>query len=481
MSVEMMLNRSDSTFRYVVPGKMFSHGGSGYSTVNNLFVSALYASPSTNASTVDLWGNVKIPRIEHYEDIAEPDSDGWFETRLEEHYLAAYTSFVGITIDGAQNKTTTTDYDFHLQTEYFHLACSSINDTKTSLPPDARNVSGQGGFFWWSGNDMENRWNRTLETLKPFNLSYNPGLDSEVWKLKPDGVSCSIKNSYVEVEVLCALNSTCRAVKVRRSQLPQLSSALTFMDFDLEDFMAAFMSSIGGKRGTALASPLGNYLTDPSLSIAHETIVAIYEDPKNTKISDKAWSERIGQLLNSYWTCAYGSYSVTGGILNATSYFWDTNITFVPPKVDFDRPDSADTYNWTSDMDLKTKVWSTQGNKTEHIEVIVAHKSWAITLAIASLVLIAFSIVTLLVRHFLTNGPDIAMNFSSLATRNNNHVPIPAGGSFLPASDRFRLLKDLRLRFADAEGKSDVGNLVIAAQGIEKAGYSRVRKGRLYE
>jgi hypothetical protein len=103
------------------------------------------------------------------------------------------------------------------------------------------------------------------------------------------------------------------------------------------------------------------------------------------------------------------------------------------------------------------------------------------TLAIASLVLIASSFVPPIVRHFLTTGPDIAINFSSLATRNNSCVPIPASGSYLPAADRFRLLKDLRLRFADAEGKSDVGNLVIAAQGVEKAEYSRVRKGRLYE
>ena len=131
--------------------------------------------------------------------------------------------------------------------------------------------------------------------------------------------------------------------------------------------------------------------------------------------------------------------------------------------------------------DGRSKVWSTTGVKYERVEVIIADKRWAITLSIASLVLIVFSLVPPLVRHFLTAGPDIAMNFSSLATRNNTYVAIPAGGSFLPAADRFRLLKDLRLRFADAEGKSDVGNLVIAAQGVEKAEYSRVRKGRLYE
>lgn len=338
-------------------------------------------------------------------------------------------------------------------------------------------------MIMWSEN-ITSRYKHAPETLEPFQFSYITSayfiLNNDNITQTLDNITCSVKNSYVEVGVLCVANSTCRAAKVRRSQLPQFPPAFTFMDLEngriLSNFMRGFMMSIGGDDGDSIPSVLNNYLKYPSLIATPST-----SDTSTIKIPDETLNDRLGHLLNSYWTCAYSTGTLTQGINSNNSYFWDKNITFEPLKRDGYNSSSPRNYNWTWDRSSKSKVWSSQGNKYEHIDVIVAHKPWTVTLAIASLVLIVFSLVPPLVRHFLTNGPGIAMNFSGLATRNNNHVPIPAGGSFLPASDRFRLLKDLRLRFADAESKSDVGNLVIAAQGVGKAGYSRVRKGRMYE
>lgn len=112
------MNRRDSLFQYVVPKKIF-YGTEGFDAIatNNLFITAMFAASSTKASSVDLWNNVKIPKIEYYEKEAEPDSHGWFKT-TRGNELTTYSSFTGISIDGAQHETTTTDYDFHLQTEY---------------------------------------------------------------------------------------------------------------------------------------------------------------------------------------------------------------------------------------------------------------------------------------------------------------------------------------------------------------------------
>ena len=73
------------------------------------------------------------------------------------------------------------------------------------------------------------------------------------------------------------------------------------------------------------------------------------------------------------------------------------------------------------------------------------------------------------------------MNFSSLATRNNAFVPVPSSGTYLDAAHRFKLLRNVRLRFGDAEGKADTGSLVIGAYGGAEEGIGRVRKGRVYE
>jgi hypothetical protein len=491
MSIETAVNRSDSSFQYVVPTKRVPSGFATSSNAKNLLVSAMFAASSDKASPVDIWNNVRIPKIEHYEETTKPDGNGWFKTESRDDDPGPYSSFVGISIDGVQSDTTTTGYDFRLQTEYLQVMCDSvtyprdINESFTGeLPSNSRNATGNNGVVWWSDNDLRNRSFTALGTLKPFNFSYYRPLGNI------PSISCSMENTYVEVEVLCAVNSTCRAVMVRRSQLPQLPPAFTFMDIGMGSnwvtFMGSFMPGIGGQEGVSFnPSILENYLMRHSPNLVSGVTST---DIKRT--DDKTWSERFGQLLNSYWICVSGQETTSAGINTNNSYFWDTNITFKPLKLDLDSPESycpdsycpdwTINYNWTDDSG-NAKVWSSQGNRYEHIEVIKAHKPWAITLSIASLVLIAFSLVPPLVRYFLTTGPDIAMNFSSLATRNNSYVPIPASGSFLPASDRFRLLKDLRLRFVDVESKSDVGNLVIAAQDVEKLEYSRVRKGRLYE
>jgi hypothetical protein len=497
MSIETAIIPGHSSFQYVAPIETFGGGGYwGFPNANNLFITAMYAATGSKASPIDLWGNIKIPRIEHYEGIAKPDNDGWFMTGINDDESAAYVSFVGIPFSGTQDKNTTTDYDFRLQTEYLQLTCASVIYTeddpdlwaasKGELMPDAMNVTvgddDDDIIIQWSKITAD-RSRAALETLHPFNFTYIAQTDSVV-----RNNLCSLKTSYVEAEILCAVNSTCRAVKVRHSQLPQLPPAFTFLDRDeysyLGTFMSAFTEVLSDYRGGRY-STLTGYILDPSLQTMTQATHGLNEDQKDAKMihmSNEILAERFGQLLNSYWTCTWNTFTLNGGINDNTSYFWDTNITFKPPKSKTPHAvDSVYSYNWTHEETSRSRVWSSQGNTYEHVKVIKANLPWAITLAVVSLVLIIFGLVPPLVRHFLTNGPDIAMNFSSLATRNNTHVPIPAGGSFLPASDRFRLLKDLRLRFADAESKSDVGNLVIAAQGVEKAEYSRVRKGRLYE
>jgi hypothetical protein len=86
------------------------------------------------------------------------------------------------------------------------------------------------------------------------------------------------------------------------------------------------------------------------------------------------------------------------------------------------------------------------------------------------------------VHHFLTVGVDVAMNISSLATRDNPHMQILQTGSYLDASDRARLLRDHKVRFSEVEGARGGGSLVMGSVGsVDGPEIARVRKGRLYE
>jgi hypothetical protein len=499
MSVGTAIITTPSEFHYTVPAGKFPQIGLTSLTpiVNTFYTGALAASLRTKESPVDAWGNVKIPKIERYENKQASDSDLWYDSSMDDdNDLAKYSSNVGIPMDGFQSGTTTTDYEMNLQTMYTQLACTSYDNAENTdpykeIPSDARNVTGYGGLIWWSENQLRGRFNESPETLKPMNFSYLSGNEYHSTRV----ISCMMTSSYVEAEVSCAANSTCRVIKLRRSQLPHLPPSFTMMDvyapgatfrvpqttnWDL--FAEGFALSFGIEDPGGSSAPDQNivdrYLEDPSLTPVNPFLRYSATIPP----SDEAFSDRFGQLLNTYVACINNLFTITGVLNENTSYSWDNNATFVPPQSS--GPDGNgfwSKYNWSGERTAMSQVWSTEGRKHEHIEVIMVHKPWTIILSIASLVLIAVSIVPPLVRHFLTTGPNIAMNFSSLATRNNLHVPIPTSGSFLPAADRFRLLKDLRLRFADAESKSDVGNLVIAAQGVGTREYSRVRKGRLYE
>jgi len=61
---------------------MEQYDGSQQTTVfpiiNALFVTLILSPLSTRLSTVDTWGNVKIPLIENYGNESTPDSERWF-------------------------------------------------------------------------------------------------------------------------------------------------------------------------------------------------------------------------------------------------------------------------------------------------------------------------------------------------------------------------------------------------------------------
>ena len=76
----------------------------------------------------------------------------------------------------------------------------------------------------------------------------------------------------------------------------------------------------------------------------------------------------------------------------------------------------------------------------------------------------------------------MAMNISSLATRNNPHMSLPQTGTYLDASNRARLLYNYEVRLGDADSMADVGSLVIGSLDRDEVqDVARVRKRRLYE
>jgi hypothetical protein len=143
-------------------------------------------------------------------------------------------------------------------------------------------------------------------------------------------------------------------------------------------------------------------------------------------------------------------FAITGGLSITSSNLNNTKVSFA--REDFPDPSGG----------KAAIAWPAVGTKSTKTSVIVAHKGWVAALAIASTALILSSLIPPILRWWtLTKAPDLMMNISSLATRNNPYIPLPADGTFMDASDRSRLLKDLKVRFGDVNGRADAGRLAI--------------------
>jgi hypothetical protein len=456
MTVGTKTTSQPAEFTYMVPdGNLWGFGSKteGAVQVNSLFLSAMISKASIKGSSLDTWGNFKIPRVEHYEKIAAADSEGWLDTRNATG--DTYSSIIGVPVSGI-NSSKYVDYNFHVETMYLHLNCSIVPSAKiTKIPINAFNVSGWTGFLWTLDN-MTERARLPREDLKPLNFTYSS-------KYQDQGdVQCTIETSYVEVEVLCPDVTTCATNKIRRSRLSHPPSAYTQLDLpeNWRKFAQAYIQSVDNYNDNAF-SPLDAYLARPDDPLAKP-------DPDLQSASD--YGIRLGQLFNAYWTGINGRSAVPSGLNKNTSNV-NGNITWP----------YQNTTLFTG-ADLKARAWPAKGTRSTKFDVIQAHTAWIVTLCIASSMLIIASLVAPLARFFLARGPDLMMNISSLSTFNNPYIPLPSSGTYLDASDRSRLLKDFKIRFGDVASTADVGSLAIGSVNeSEGPTVKKIRKDRLYE
>ncbi|KAF1841526.1 uncharacterized protein K460DRAFT_408986 [Cucurbitaria berberidis CBS 394.84] len=441
-----------------------SHGPRLFEIVNSLFASTVVVTPTEE----DIWGNLKIPRIEHYEG-SEDYGDGWYHAGLT---AGSYSSLVGIPIKHVTKKhsglnTATT----LIQTQYLDVNCSvrslpnnNISAERTPSPYWI-NSTGTGAYIGYQNTSLISRQKVPSPMLEPFSLSYWP---TYLRGVGYGALVCNIRSSYVETDVDCS-RTRCHANRVRRSRLDHLPSAWTHLDINhgfWPLFIDNFIKSVPGKAGEPTL--LDRYMADPYF--ARRTLPAA--EVQITSPED--YSVRLGQLLNTYWNLMNGFPAILNGISNDTAYFWDGDNSLIPPY-----NTTTGLYSLTSDG-LKARCWKTQEKKSFGIaDVVEMHRGWLATLVIISSFLIIASLVAPIIRVFLPHGPDVMMNVSSL-TRNDKHLPV--NGTFLGASQRARLLRDVRVRFGDVEPKEEVGRLAIASvHNGEDSNVTAFRKGRLYE
>lgn len=226
-------------------------------------------------------------------------------------------------------------------------------------------------------------------------------------------------------------------------------------------FSANFVNSIND-HGVSDTTAVQGYLLNPDDPQSSSMGINGVRNDKSTVTND-VYAERLGQLMNIYWTCMNGLHAISGGMTTATAFMPGANLS--------------------DENVVRVNSSSTNVVHSRSIEVIQCHIGWMIALLATSTVLILASLVNPIIRYFLAKVPDIDLNISSLATRNNPYITLPPNGTSLGASERSRLLKDVRVMFGDVNGTREIGKLAIATcengEGLQSH-VIRVEKEGLY-
>lgn len=425
---------------------------------DSLYVAGIMT-PEAKGYPRDAWGHIKVPRIEYYEGTSSPGDEGWYKTGNFTLDLDSYSSFIGIPIGGIDSAGFV-DYSTTVQAMYFSLMC----DPYLGRSRYEFNQSTWIGHVFWN-NYTTGTAEPPPQDLNPFTFVFKRG-DFPL-------LNCTAKTVYVEVGVTCPTYTTCSASRVRRSRHEHPPTDRTRLGWFLG-------ISPGSSWSVNMSKPVGS---DDYASQKNEPAINLYSrswlgTPKNymgtapanaSELSYEKFSIRLSQTLNAYWSTMYCKNSLVHRFNEST----------LPPdeKRIWSYQDESYQSEPSREAYLFPGTWPSTGTKRNNVAVFQAHYGWVVALIVSSAVLITASLVPFYIRTWLSHGPDVLMNVSSLAVRDNPYVVLPATGTYLYAADRSRYLRDLRVRFGEVGGEGKIGRLAIGSVDGDVEG---LRKGRKY-
>jgi hypothetical protein len=305
MTLGTRLETQNATFHYMsyngeLGGFQNSNRDSQYGIASSVFGSALLASDASKSSSLDPWGNIKIPRIEYFEDHFSADEEGWFDTRHTN--TSTYASLVGVPFTGAE-AISSIDYRFSMHVPYMQVQCIHNASVKqrTDFPTSIYNASGPGVELYWS-TDSKFRYYVHPNKTRPFSFTYWPWFGTET----NNTLACNVTAAYVELDIECAALAPCIARRTRRSRVQQLPPSWTLLDTTVGDgwslALAGFMYTARTQSRQAMPSLIDRYLINPNDVVAQGAPSAWCEIDNCSK--------NMGQLLNTQIMCMNGLYAV---------------------------------------------------------------------------------------------------------------------------------------------------------------------------
>ena len=463
--------------------------------LNPVYVASILSPPSVKNSSMDLWGNVKIP---YMSDLSNLNSDRWLPIS---DTVPEYSSLLGIPLGSMESGNTT----LSLESTYISLDCSSpangpganivyTSAINESVMPSIPSTTYLNGTFWspnltsfdigsdvilppwivatdvsipiWgSFESFQNTTNFEINKLEvnksrlvfqsARNGSWGNGDISNVVNSSDSFTVayCGLSQTYVESNVTCVAGDgaqNCRVTAQRPSQRSHSSPNLTMLAFEafFWHLVPAWVEATGPLHTSRMSSIAEYYLQNASTSFILETLGSgdLSDVASLSNLSASDFSHRLGQLLNTYLLGSQMCMVVSGDQDNT----WDSGF---------------------GQSGFLTTAYHTQIH-----ELYVCSWGWLAVLILASLVMLTASGLAAWF-EFHTRIPDV-LGFCSTITRDAPFLKV-TGGNTLDGLERTKMLMDLRLTLGVVNGainEEGVEHIAVAPAGEAK----RPVRGKLY-
>ncbi|KAI9733972.1 MAG: hypothetical protein M1834_002629 [Cirrosporium novae-zelandiae] len=476
-----------------------------------LFLLSLMSPDKTLESPMDVWGNIKIPRIDSLmlQDTANTGNP-WREVDPDN---VTYASYIGIPVAGIPSVGNSS---FTIESFHFNVNCfgnekasgldfirqnyslllhkDSLAQSNSTVYQRLYNISYGDGSYYPSTFFLDTTGTMSLhDRLTSFAQATSPkslvfgsvatqsfAIDFN-WTLASDITmtfgNCSIGKANVESKVRCQ-NHNCQVTAMRyadhHSDPPSYLSTIdsTGNVATLSQYLSIVSNRISLEASPILSTSIERWLYSAGINVNsyNEFFVNLYD------LAPEVLATRLTLVLNTLWQSSFATEFLGGDIPQDLTYYDGLTYNASNGGGAYFNPTPASVTTSTGD-------------------IYVCSWPWFATLLVISIILQICSVLSLVFKYY-TLSPDI-LGYVSSSLRDNPYALLPGRGgegregregewgSAMDGFERTRVVGDVVVMVGDVRGREQVGHVAVATVGGKTGGGDTgviaLRKDRFYD
>lgn len=441
-----------SDFPYSAPRS--SGGTSIRASIQGAFVTALSNPEDVKRQPRDLFGNVKIPMIEHYRRTAAEAHEGWYNISADGSDTV-WSSIMGLPIATKDGLSSGHNYSFSLQTAYVNSDCSVKRGDSMDLAGwidymDATKML-LGGYATGKTLAIRPSGFHYRFTPTPMELIFTSYYAEEE---ATTNATCTLTMTHVEVDVACH-GPVCGAHRIRQVEKPENMTVATVFDgiqpdptalgpgYTFDAYMSTFIQSTLTTWDTEpnilpkpFSSPIETYFTNPYSPYSAPGLGS-WSGTDLLPVGDVVFSQRFAQLLNTFWLAGIASLNITG------NFNYEAH---------------------TANPEIETmRVWNTTGTRAPDQLVMRVNRPWMAILFIASLIML-LSGVAAGIFGCMRRGPDV-LDRATFFLRDSPYVDVRNQSSLEDGTAQVKRSRGVRVCVGDVRPMEDTGYVALGTVG----------------